>query len=118
MGRRLLAVLAAAVGLVVAAPVAAFACGGLIAPGHAEVLQEATTLVAWHGGLEHYITGFEFSEVDGGVKIHHFEEIEMAFGPIGSLIEAGFGWWLRDSVPQEVKEIKRLMEAGERGKGI
>jgi len=61
MGRRLLAVLAAAVGLVVAAPVAAFACGGLIAPGHAEVLQEATTLVAWHGGLEHYITGFQFA---------------------------------------------------------
>jgi hypothetical protein len=40
---------------------AAFACGGLVAPGHAEVLEKATTLAAWHGGFEHYITGFRFT---------------------------------------------------------
>jgi hypothetical protein len=71
-----------------------------------------------HGMLKSLNAGFHFEEVGGGVKIHHYEEIEMAFGPIGRAIEVAFGWWLRDSVPQEVKEIKRLMEAGERGKGI
>jgi hypothetical protein len=40
---------------------AAFACGGLVAPGHAEVLQRATTLSAWHAGYEHYVTGFRFA---------------------------------------------------------
>ena len=40
---------------------AALACGGLVAPGHAEVLQKATTLAAWHDGLEHYVTAFRFS---------------------------------------------------------
>jgi uncharacterized protein DUF2330 len=39
----------------------AMACGGLVAPGHAEVLERATTLSAWHAGLEHYITGFAFA---------------------------------------------------------
>jgi hypothetical protein len=40
---------------------AALACGGLVAPGHAEVLQKATTLAAWHAGYEHYVTGFQFA---------------------------------------------------------
>src|SRR2546421_7005123 len=76
----------------------------------------SVTLV--HGLLKSLNAGFEFNEVPGGVKVHHFEEIEMAFGPIGKAIEIAFGYWLRDSVPQEVREIKRLMQAGERGKGI
>jgi hypothetical protein len=45
----------------VIAPTAALACGGLVAPGHAEVLRKATTLAAWHAGFEHYITGFQFA---------------------------------------------------------
>jgi hypothetical protein len=32
----------------------------LVAPGHAEALQRATTLSAWHAGFEHYVTGFQF----------------------------------------------------------
>ncbi|CAN5229945.1 hypothetical protein BH20ACT24_BH20ACT24_14270 [soil metagenome] len=61
MARRLLSTLALAVALVVVVPAAAFACGGLIAPGHAEVLRRATTLAAWHDGVEHYVTGFQFA---------------------------------------------------------
>jgi uncharacterized protein DUF2330 len=61
MARRLVLVMGMAAALLLAAPVAAFACGGLVAPGHAEVLQKATTLVAWHDGLEHYVTGFQFA---------------------------------------------------------
>jgi hypothetical protein len=37
------------------------ACGGLVAPGHAEALEKAVTLSAWHDGMEHYITGFQFA---------------------------------------------------------
>ena len=61
MTRRLLALptLVLAALAILAAP--AFGCGGLVAPGHAEVLQKATTLAAWHDGLEHYVTGFQFA---------------------------------------------------------
>jgi hypothetical protein len=61
MLRRLLSVASLAAALVLVGPVAAFACGGLVAPGHAEVLQRATTLSAWHAGYEHYVTGFQFA---------------------------------------------------------
>jgi hypothetical protein len=61
MARRLLASLALTVVLLVAGSGAALACGGLVAPGHAEVLQKATTLAAWHAGYEHYVTGFAFA---------------------------------------------------------
>jgi hypothetical protein len=52
---------ALAFAFLIALPAAAFACGGLVAPGHAEVLQRATTLAAWHDGVEHYVTGFQFA---------------------------------------------------------
>src|SRR5262245_59467940 len=61
MVRRGLALIALTVSLVVVGGGAAFACGGLVAPGHAEVLERATTLSAWHAGFEHYITGFRFA---------------------------------------------------------
>ncbi len=61
MLRRLIAVPLLALGFVAAASGAAWACGGLVAPGHAEALKSATTLAAWHAGYEHYVTGFEFA---------------------------------------------------------
>jgi hypothetical protein len=61
MTRRLVSVLALSVGLMVAGSTAALACGGLVAPGHAEVLRKAVTLSAWHDGLEHYVTGFQYA---------------------------------------------------------
>ena len=61
MTRRLLTVSSLALALLTLGPAAAFACGGLVAPGHAEVLQKATTLAAWHTGYEHYVTGFRFA---------------------------------------------------------
>jgi Uncharacterized protein conserved in bacteria (DUF2330) len=59
--RRFLFLCSLAAAALVLAPTTAFACGGLVAPGHAEVLQKATTLAAWHDGYEHYVTGFEFA---------------------------------------------------------
>ncbi len=38
----------------------AFACGGLVAPDGEVVLSRATTLVAWHNGIEHYLTTFQY----------------------------------------------------------
>lgn len=70
-----------------------------------------------HGLLKSLNASFDIEEVDGGTKVHHVEEMEMAFGPFGTLLEAGARRWLADSVRQEVTEIKRMMEAGERGKG-
>jgi hypothetical protein len=43
------------------APALAECSGGLIAPGHAAALVKATSLAAWHDGIEHYVTGFEFA---------------------------------------------------------
>jgi hypothetical protein len=56
-------VVAAAVSLAVSlgwAP-AAFACGGLVAPNGAVKLLQTTTLVAYHDGVEHYVTSFAYA---------------------------------------------------------
>jgi uncharacterized protein DUF2330 len=38
----------------------AFACGGLVAPNGAVRLSRAATLIAWHDGIEHYMTSFTY----------------------------------------------------------
>jgi hypothetical protein len=38
----------------------AAACGGLVAPNGAIRLSRATTLVAWHDGVERYMTSFTY----------------------------------------------------------
>src|SRR6202043_1562396 len=50
---------AAAAFLLTAAP--AFACGGLVAPDGDIRLDKATTFVAWHDGVEHYVTSFAYT---------------------------------------------------------
>jgi hypothetical protein len=45
--------------LLVASP--ALACGGLIAPNGSVQLVRTTTLAAYHRGVEHYVTSFEFA---------------------------------------------------------
>lgn len=51
--------LTAAAAVMTAAPV--LACGGLVAPDGDVRLDKATTFVAWHGGVEHYVTSFAYS---------------------------------------------------------
>jgi hypothetical protein len=46
---------------------AAFACGGLIAPDGDVRLARATTLVAWHDGIEHYLTTFTYQGTEKNV---------------------------------------------------
>ena len=68
-----------------------------------------------HGLLSSLHAWFEIEPVEDGTKIHHVETIGMAFGPVGKLLEAVWRTTFERSVRQEVAEIKRLMEAGERG---
>jgi hypothetical protein len=43
----------------------AWACGGLVAPNGAVQLVRTTTLSAYHDGVEHYITSFQFAGAEG-----------------------------------------------------
>jgi Uncharacterized protein conserved in bacteria (DUF2330) len=43
-----------------ASPALAECSGGLVLAGHTAALIKATSLAAWHGGYEHYVTGFRF----------------------------------------------------------
>lgn len=49
-----------AFGLLITQVGTVFACGGLVAPNGAIRLSRATTLVAWHDGIEHYMTSFTY----------------------------------------------------------
>jgi Uncharacterized protein conserved in bacteria (DUF2330) len=100
MLRRLLSLFALALAFLIALPAAAFACGGLVAPGHAEVLQRATTLAAWHDGVEHYVTGFEFAGT-----ADRFGYIIPLPGVPTSIVKGG-GWTL-ERLEQEVSPIIR-----------
>ncbi len=55
-----LAPVAIALGFVISQAHAAFACGGLVAPNGSVRLSRATTLVAWHDGIERYMTSFAY----------------------------------------------------------
>jgi hypothetical protein len=46
--------------------VTAFACGGLVAPNGTVNLLRTTTLAAYHRGVEHYVTSFEFAGDEAG----------------------------------------------------
>lgn len=106
MSRRILYLPAATLALLIsAAPV--LACGGLIGPNGAVNLLRTTTLAAYHDGIEHYVTAFEFA--GGG-------------GSFGSLIplpgvptnvEKGGDWTLQRLIRETdpVRESARLFAA-------
>src|SRR5512146_731370 len=49
-----------ALGIFASQAATAAACGGLVAPNGSVRLERATTLVAWHDGIEHYLTSFTY----------------------------------------------------------
>src|SRR6266571_2084155 len=49
-----------ALGLFASQALPAFACGALVAPNGAIRLSRAATLVAWHDGIERYMTSFTY----------------------------------------------------------
>ena len=80
-------------------------------PNHIDV-----TLV--HGVPRALHAWFEIDDVDGGVRIHHVEELDLGYGILGDLHDLVARRWFADSVRAEVAEIGRLLAAGERGRGL
>src|SRR5215470_14393451 len=101
MIRRLVAGLSIAGAFLIAGSGVASACGGLVAPGHAEVLQRATTLAAWHDGVEHYVTGFQFAGT-----AERFGYIIPLPGVPTSIVKGG-GWTL-ERLEREVSPVLAL----------
>lgn len=87
--RRMLLVLVVALGIVAAGGPYAAACGDLVAANGAVHLVRTTTLAAYHDGVEHYVTSFQF------------ESPEQSFGSIMPLpaaptnVERGGSWTLQ-----------------------
>ena len=96
MGKRSFVVGSVIAGLVLI-PTIAYACGGLVAPNGAVNLVRTTTLAAYHDGIEHYITAFEFSGL-GGAK---FGSIVPLPGEPRSVKRAGD--WTLQRLLQEVQ---------------
>jgi hypothetical protein len=61
MVNKLVHTAAATLALFLTQALPAAACGGLIAPNGAIRLERATTLVAWHDGVERYMTSFSYN---------------------------------------------------------
>src|SRR5258707_15100755 len=61
MVTKLVPAAAATLALFLTQALPAAACGGLIAPNGAIRLERATTLVAWHDGVERYMTSFSYN---------------------------------------------------------
>jgi len=89
MLRRLTCGAALAAALLTAAVQTAAACGGLVARNGAVRLDRATTFVAWHGGVEHYLTSFSYQGVASDVGWI------VPLPAIPSKVEAGGRWTLQ-----------------------
>ena len=89
--------------IVTAGPMAA--CGGLIGPNGAVNLLRTTTLAAYHDGVEHYVTAFQFA--GGGGK---FGSITPLPG-IPSSVEKGGDWTLQRLVRETSPVDLTLREA-------
>lgn len=80
-------------------------------PNHIDVTLE-------HGVPQNLHAWFEIEEREGGTWMQHVEEMNFGHGPAGYLYDMVARRWFADAVTKEVAEIKRLMEAGERGRGV
>ena len=98
MRRNVIATLAA-LAAVCGSVLPALACGGLVAPNGAIRLKRATTLVAWHDGVEHYMTSFSYQ----GTGFSDFGWI-VPLPAVPDKVEEGGGWTLqrlnRETHPQ------------------
>jgi hypothetical protein len=70
-----------------------------------------------HGVPTHLHAWFEIAKRDDGTWFRHVEEMDFGHGPAGWLYDLVARQWFAKAVTQEVAEIKRLLEAGERGRG-
>ena len=70
-----------------------------------------------HGMPRRLHAWFEIEAVEGGTRLHHVETLDLGHGPLGWAHDLVARRWFADAVRHEVDEIRRLMEAGERGRG-
>lgn len=80
-------------------------------PHHIDVTLE-------HGIPERLHAWFDIRDEEGGAWIRHVEEMDFGHGPLGLVYDLVAGKWFARAVAQEVEEIKRLLESGERGRGL
>ncbi len=89
---------AGALGLVTIQATPALACGSLIAPDGDVRLARAATLIAWHDGIEHYLTSFAYQGNESNIGWI----VPLPAVPLK--IEAGGAWTLqrlqRETQPQ------------------
>jgi hypothetical protein len=79
-------------------------------PHHIDVTLEHGVPAALHAW-------FEIHDSDGGAWFRHVEEMDFGHGLAGKAYDLVARRWFEAAVTQEVAEIKRLLEAGERGRG-
>jgi hypothetical protein len=89
----------------------AWACGGLVAPNGAVQLVRTTTLSAYHDGVEHYVTSFEFSKAKG-----EFGSIVPLPGVPSNIAKAGK--WTLQRLQQEVQPVQRVAFAAAAGEAL
>ncbi|MDP9272364.1 MAG: DUF2330 domain-containing protein [Chloroflexota bacterium] len=108
--RRLLLIPATAIAALLMAAGPALACGGLIGPNGAVNLLRTTTLAAYHDGVEHYVTAFQFAGGGGA-----FGSIVPLPG-VPSKVEKGGAWTLqrliRETDPQPLFARDAALSAG------
>jgi hypothetical protein len=71
-----------------------------------------------HGVPQSLHAWFEIDGVEGGTRLRHVETMEFGKGILGQLYDTVARRWFARAVDQEVAEIARLLEAGERGRGL
>ena len=81
------------------------------APHHIDVTLE-------HGIPQQLHAWFEIRDEDGGAWFRHVEEMDFGHGPAGAVYDLVARNWFASAVAKEVSEIRRLLEAGERGRGL
>ncbi|HEV8682899.1 MAG TPA: hypothetical protein VGS09_09015, partial [Actinomycetota bacterium] len=76
----------------------AWACGGLVNANGSVTLVRTTTLAAYHQGVEHYVTSFEFAGVGG-----EFGSIVPLPGVSSKVVRAGD--WTLQRLVQETQPV-------------
>jgi hypothetical protein len=103
--RRLAAAPFVAVSLLLVAVAPTLACGGLIGPNGAVNLLRTTTLAAYHNGVEHYVTAFQFAGGGGA-----FGSITPLPGVPSSVVRGG-DWTLQRLIRETNPPTPGLFEA-------
>lgn len=70
-----------------------------------------------HGVPSRLHAWFEIEDRPDGAWFRHVETMDFGHGPAGPLYDLVARRWFARAVEQEVAEIRRLLEAGERGRG-